>query len=80
VQYGLEIHPVAGLSLMNDPPQTPTPAPAPAPAPAQPKQPSSVGNLAADLASAQGQLATLDQTVSDLKALIQKLQSEAPSS
>jgi hypothetical protein len=36
--------------------------------------------LAADLASALGQLVTLDQTVSALKALLEKLQSEAPSS
>jgi hypothetical protein len=74
VQYGLEIHPVAGLTLMNEPPPSPPPPPAP------PPQPTPVGTLAADLASALGQLVTLDQTVSGLQALLEKLQSEAPSS
>ena len=74
VQYGLEIHPVAGLTLMNSPPPIP-PAP-----PAPPQPPIPVGTLPADLASALGQLATLEQTVSNLKALLEKLQSEAPSS
>jgi hypothetical protein len=74
VQYGLEIHPVVGLTFMNDPPPTP-PAP-----PAPPQPPIPVGTLTSDLASALGQLAALDQTVSSLKALLEKLQSEAPSS
>jgi hypothetical protein len=68
---------VAGLTLMNNPPQPPQPPP-PQPPPVGPQP--SIGTLPADLSSAVGQVEALDQTVASLKALLQKLQAEAPQS
>ena len=64
VQYGLEIHPLAGMTILAG--QEPPPPP--------PVPPEPVGTLSGDLASALGQARTLGQTVENLAALIQKMQ------
>jgi hypothetical protein len=75
VQYGLEIHPVAGLTILTGPPHVPLPA-----TPPQPVNPAPAGQLSSDLAAAIAQVASLSQTVSNLTALLQKMQAEAPKS
>jgi hypothetical protein len=73
IQYGLEIHPLAGITLLTAAaaavPQGPMPVP-PAPASAIPD----------DVASALGQVATLTQALGNLTSLLQKMQREAPTS
>jgi hypothetical protein len=66
VQYGLEIHPAAAVTVLSVP--TPPPAPAPGDGSA----------LTADLASALSQAGALAQTLGDLTALLQKMRAEAP--
>jgi hypothetical protein len=67
VLYGLEIHPVVGMTLLNAPPPPPPP-------------PDGGGQLSSDLASALGQAGALGQTLGNLTTLIQKMQREAPGS
>jgi hypothetical protein len=70
VQYGLEIHPIAGLTILGAPePVPPSPPPAPDPVPPPPS-----GQLASDLASALGQAGALSQALDSLTALIRKMQ------
>lgn len=80
VQYGLEIHPLTGMTVLTPgagaPPQ---PAP-PAPVPPAPPAGGVAGQLASDLDSALGQAGTLSQSVQNLTSLIQKMKGEAPSS
>jgi hypothetical protein len=69
VQYGMEIHPLAGMTVLASP--TPLPGqPIPVPAPA--------GQLSSDLASASGQAATLSQTLASLSALVKQMQNSSP--
>jgi len=73
VDIGLEIHPVAGITVLSGE----TGGTPPVTQPANPVA-SSTGQLSADLASAVGQAGTLTQTVGNLTALLQKMQGEAP--
>jgi hypothetical protein len=66
VEYGLEIHPLVGMSILHGTPTPPPPAPRPA------------GQLSSDLGSAIGQTASLNQTLGNLSALLQKIKGEAP--
>jgi hypothetical protein len=69
VQTGLEIHPLAGTTIVSGPsPAPPPPAPTPA----------GGGQLSADLKSALSQSATASQTLVNLTALLQKMQQEVP--
>ena len=61
VLYGLEIHPLVGMTVLTSPAPVP-PSPAP------------VDQLSADLASALGEAGTLGQTVGNLATLLQKMQ------
>jgi hypothetical protein len=81
VDYGLEIHPLVGLVMLDG---TPTTGPTTGPtttgqptAPTTPGQPTT-GQLASDLNSAAGQAASLAQAIGNLSALLQKLQGGAP--
>jgi hypothetical protein len=65
VGYGLELHPVVGLTLLG-------PAPPPPP-------PANGGHLSADLTSALNQAESLSQAVWNLTALIRRMQGETPS-
>jgi hypothetical protein len=67
VQYGLEIHPAAAVTVLSVSPTSP-PAPAPGDGSA----------LTADLASALSQAGALAQTLGDLTALLQKMRAETP--
>jgi hypothetical protein len=73
VQYGLEIHPLAGMTVLSGPAPVPSP-----PGPPTPVPPASVGQLSADLATALGQAGTLGLTLANLTSLIQKMEGEAP--
>jgi hypothetical protein len=64
VQYGLEIHPLAGITVF-----TGTQPPPPPP-----------GQVSADIASALGQAGALSQALGHLAALIEKMQEEARAS
>jgi hypothetical protein len=75
VLYGLEIHPLTGLTLLSGGRTPPPPAPPPAPAP-PPVQ--AAGQLSSDLDSALGQAGTLGQTLGSLTSLIQKMKGKAP--
>jgi hypothetical protein len=66
VEYGLEIHPLVGMSILSGTPTPPPPPPTPA------------GQLAGDLGSAIGQAASINQTIGNLTALLQKIKGEAP--
>jgi hypothetical protein len=66
VEYGLEIHPLVGMSILRGTPTPPSPAPTPA------------GQLTSDLGSAIGQTASLNQALGNLSALLQKIEGEAP--
>jgi hypothetical protein len=91
VDYGLEIHPLVGLTILSGTPApgpapapepapgpAPAPAPAPAPEPAPVPAPAPASTLTSDLGSAAGQAASLAQAIANLSALLQKLQGEAP--
>src|SRR6266851_9655262 len=71
VQYGLEIHPLAGMTVLT--PAAAAVPPGPIPAPPVPASP-----IPDDLASALGQVATLTQALGSLTSLLQKMQREAP--
>lgn len=75
VQYGLEIHPLAGMTVLSGPAPVPPPLPAP-PAPVPPPAPAN--QLSADLASGLGQAAALGQALLSLTSLLEKMQGEAP--
>ncbi len=64
VQYGLEIHPLAGITVLTDTHPTPPPP----------------GQVSNDIASALGQAAALSQALGHLTALIEKMQGEARAS
>jgi hypothetical protein len=68
VQFGLEIHPLAGIIVLSGTPVVPPPPP----------PPPNAGQLSADLASALSQAGTLGQTLGNLSSLIQKMKEEAP--
>ena len=70
VQYGLEIHPLAGMTVLSGGPDAPQPPP--------PPDGGTVGQLSSDLASALSQAGTLGQTLGSLTSLIQKMKGEAP--
>jgi hypothetical protein len=85
VQFGLEIHPLAGMTVLSGTqptPQPPTPPSSvpPPPAPPSPVPSSPMGQLSGDLVSALGQAGALSQALGNLTALIQKMQGEAPKS
>jgi hypothetical protein len=69
VDYGLEIHPLVGMSILSGTPNT-TPA-----RPTGVVQPS--GQISSDVDSAIGQTASLNQALGNLSALLQKIQGEA---
>jgi hypothetical protein len=72
VQYGLEIHPLVGMTVLTaaaEAPPTPISVP---PVPASP--------IPDDVASALGQVATVTQALGSLTSLLQKMQREAPMS
>ena len=71
VMYGLEIHPLVGMTVLSGPGGAPPPPPPPSP-------PTDTGQLSSDLDSALGQAGTLGQTLSNLASLIQKMKGEAP--
>jgi hypothetical protein len=64
VQYGLEIHPLAGITVLTDPQPTPQPP----------------GQVSGDIASALGQAGALSQALGHLTALVEKMQGEVHSS
>lgn len=64
VDLGIEIHPVVGMTILTGPINNPPPNTA----------------LGTDVASALGQAQTLAQSINNLVALLQKIQSETPSS
>jgi len=70
VQYGLEIHPLAGMTVLTGIPVVPPPPPPPVVG--------NAGQLASDLASALNQAGTLGQTMGSLTSLLQKMKGEAP--
>jgi hypothetical protein len=70
VQHGLEIHPLAGMTVLTGA----------APAPPIPAPPVAASPLSDDVASALAQVATLTQALGNLTSLLQKMQREAPSS
>ncbi len=69
IQHGLEIHPLAGMSVLT-PPAVAPPGPVPVP-------PAPAGPIPDDVASALGQVATLTQALGSLTSLLQKMQREA---
>lgn len=71
VMYGLEIHPLVGMTVLsgNVAPQAPSPPPSPPP----PAPTTVTGQLSSDLDSALGQAGTLSQTLGNLTSLIQKM-------
>lgn len=80
IQYGLEIHPLAGMTVLSrvpgpGPVPQPGPGPAPHPGPVPQPGPTPAQQLADDIAAARGQATSLSQTMANLSALIQKLQS-----
>ncbi len=68
IDIGLEIHPLAGMTILSG-----QPVPQPAPAPTSP-----AGQLSTDLASAIAQLATLNGTLGSMTSLLQKMKGESP--
>jgi hypothetical protein len=84
VLYGLEIHPLTGMTVLSGgrippPPPPPLPPPPPQPSPAPPPPPDPT-QLSSDLESALGQVGTLGQTLGTLTSLIQKMKGEGPAS
>jgi len=75
VNSGLEIHPLVGMTVLT---ASPSPVPPANPPVVPPAPPSAGGQLSADLASAQGQAATVGQTLGNLSSLLQKMKGEAP--
>ncbi len=74
VDYGLEVHPVVGLTVLG-------PRGAPPGPPAPPAPPDTGGRqVAVDLASALSQAEALAQALTNLTTLLQKMQGEAPTS
>ena len=71
VMYGLEIHPLVGMTVLTKGGGTAPPPPAPPPADA-------TAQLSSDLDSALAQAGTLGQTLQSLASLIQKMKGEAP--
>ncbi len=70
VQYGLEIHPLGGMTVLTAAAAAAPPGPVPVPpVPASP--------IPDDVASALGQVATLTQALGSLTSLLQKMQREA---
>jgi hypothetical protein len=72
VQYGLEIHPLAGITVLSGSPVVPPPPPPP------PVGGGTAGQLSSDLTSALSQAGTLGQTLGSLTSLIQKMKGEGP--
>ena len=72
VQYGLEIHPLTGMTVLT------TGAAPPLPPPPVPPAGGAAGQLSSDLDSALGQAGTLGQTLQNLTSLIQKMKGETP--
>lgn len=94
VDFGLEIHPLAGMTLLSPgapippssppiaqpvpPPTTPSPPPTTQPGPPSPAPLPTSTQLSTDLTSALGQLDALGRTVGNLSTLLQKMKEEAP--
>jgi len=71
IQYGLEIHPLAGITVLSGSTVVPPPPPPPIGG-------GTAGQLSSDLTSALSQAGTLGQTLGSLTSLIQKMKGEGP--
>lgn len=71
VMYGLEIHPLVGLTILGGGPPPPPPPPPPGDG-------GTATQLSSDVDSALAQAGTLSQTLQNLTSLIQKMKRETP--
>jgi hypothetical protein len=78
VQFGLEIHPVVGMTVLSGDVTPPVGPPIVTPPVGPPVPPAPPSQLSQDLASAMGQAEALRQTLGNLSSLLQKMKGEIP--